>query len=952
MDHAVKAGPADPGKEPSKKGGLARREIRTCPTCGTKFSAIGDSGMCPVCILLGSADEESALAESPIPTSGSESDFAKTEHLSIVRRFENYEVMLDKDGKPIELGRGAMGVTYKAFDVDLHCPVTLKVISERYLGDESMRLRFLREARAAAKVRHANVASVFHLGRSSGDYFYAMEFVEGETLESLIKRSGRLEVKLALAIVSQVVAGLEAVHEQNLVHRDIKPTNIMVRLKDEGRVTAKIIDLGLAKGASEPGTESAISTPGAFAGTPEFASPEQFAGVRVDIRSDLYSLGVTLWEMLTGTAPFRGMPREVMHQHQHASLPLEQLEDVPQPVVVLLAILLEKDPARRFQDPTELLKVVPVVMQAVKARRTIRCQNLCTAFVQKHSRGPQKLPAMRVSKRSIAVLPFDSLSDNKRDTYFADGVQDEILSNLGKVSQLKVISRTSVMTFRPGANRNLRSIAESLGVARIIEGTVRRSGNRVRITTRLVDAQTDETLWSETYDGNLPDIFAIQSDIAQTVCSKLNVRLSTEQRKSIEKAPTKNLEAYDLYLQAKGLFDNPPAVRVVDDHGTLLRATELLAEAIRKDANFTLAFCLLTRAHDELYRLDNDLRQRALGDAAVNEALRLRPDLANAHLQMAFHLYQCYRDYERARVHIAIAERALPNNPVALACMAYIYRRLARWEESTKYLERALDLDPRNAEFVKHLAVNYLWLRRNRDFERTYDKAFVLRPEEKPLLMLERAFLMLQAKADLKGYRDALGALPSSTKNDKRILSLRFLHTMWARDWTTADEILRENSKEELYFSEAEALVPCGCLQIWLARVQGCFPTMRADFLTARDQLYRKAEANPANPALLSALGLVDAYLGRAQEAIDEAQRAEEMLPISKDAWDGPNLVYNLAAVYALTNKTDLAFGQLANLTRTHGGILYGQLKLDPAWDPLRNDPRFDKLLAQLAPKE
>ena len=656
--------------------------------------------------------------------------------------------------------------------------------------------------------------------------------------------------------------------------------------------------------------------------------------------------------MLTGKAPFRGTPAEVMHQHQHAPLPLEQLEDVPQPVVVLLAVLLEKDPARRFQNPTDLLKVVPAVMQAVKARLTIRRQNLRTAFVKKHSRGPQKLPATRVSKRSIAVLPFDSLSDNKRDTYFADGVQDEILSNLAKVSQLKVISRTSVMTFRPGANRNLRSIAESLGVARIIEGTVRRSGNRVRITTRLVDAQTDETLWSETYDGNLTDIFAIQSNIAQTVCSKLNVRLSTEQRKSIEKAPTENLEAYDLYLQAKGLFDNPPAVRVVDDNGTLLRATELLAEAIRKDSNFTLAFCLLTRAHDELYRLDNDLRQRALGDAAVNEALRLRPDLADAHLQMAFHLYQCYRDYERARVHIAIAERALPSNPVALACTAYIDRRLARWEESTKYLEKALDLDPRNAEFVKHLAVNYLRLRRNRDFERTYDKVFVLRPEEKPLLMLERAFLMLQANADLKGYRDALGALPSSMKNDKRILSLRFLHSMWARDWTTADEILRENSNEELYFSEAEALIPCGCLQIWLARVQGYFPTTRADFLMARDQLFRKAEANPSNPALLSALGLVDASLGRAQEAIDEAQRAEEMLPISKDAWDGPNLAYNLAAVYALTNKTDLAFGQLANLTHTQGGILYGQLKLDPAWDPLRNDSRFDNLLAELAPLE
>jgi serine/threonine protein kinase len=244
--------------------------------------------------------------------------------------------MLGDDGRPIELGRGAMGITYKALDVDLQCPVTLKVISERYLRDESARLRFLREARAAAKVRHSNVASVLHLGRTGDGYFYAMEFVQGETLEHFIRRSGRVEVKLALEIVAQVAAGLAAVHEQNLVHRDIKPSNIMVRLKDDGSITAKIIDLGLAKSLDESGAQTAISTPGAFAGTPEFASPEQFAGVGVDIRSDLYSLGVTLWVIVTGQTPFRGPPADLMHQHQHAPLPLEQLKDVPQPVVVLL----------------------------------------------------------------------------------------------------------------------------------------------------------------------------------------------------------------------------------------------------------------------------------------------------------------------------------------------------------------------------------------------------------------------------------------------------------------------------------------------------------------------------------------------------------------------------------------------------------------------------------------
>jgi WD40 repeat protein/serine/threonine protein kinase len=303
------------------------------------------------------------------------------------RRFEHYELVTGEDGKPVELGRGAMGVTYKAFDVDLHCPVTLKVISERYLGDESARLRFLREARAAASVRQPNVASVFHLGRSGENYFYAMEFVEGETLESLIRRSGRLEAKLALEITTQVAAGLAAVHKQNLVHRDIKPPNIMVSMEEGGAVKAKIIDLGLAKALNEPLSEAGISMPGVFAGTPEFASPEQFGGMGVDIRSDLYSLGVTLWEMLSGRAPFQGSPTEVMYQHQCAPLPVEHLKGIPQPLAALVEVLLEKDPARRFQSPSELLEVMPGVTDAIRSGhrllKTIRVFVSSTGDVQR-----------------------------------------------------------------------------------------------------------------------------------------------------------------------------------------------------------------------------------------------------------------------------------------------------------------------------------------------------------------------------------------------------------------------------------------------------------------------------------------------------------------------------------------------------------------------------------------
>jgi serine/threonine protein kinase len=310
-------------------------------------------------------------------------------------------LILDEHGRPIELGRGAMGA-YKALDVNLRCPVTLKVISERYLGDGPARLRFLREARAAASVHHQNVASVLHLGSTGSSYFYAMEFVQGETLEHLIKRSERVEVKLALEIATQVAAGLAAVHKQKLVHRDIKPSNVMVSVDEGGTVTAKIIDLGLAKPVTDAPADAAISIPGAFIGTPEFASPEQFAGVGVDIRSDLYSLGVVLWEMLTGQAPFRGTSGEVMYQHQRAPLPLDKLKAVPQPVIVLIEVLLERDPARRFQNPTELLNVMPPIAGAIGAGRRITRQQLQQIAPSSPRSGIRRAPA-RLAPKKISI---------------------------------------------------------------------------------------------------------------------------------------------------------------------------------------------------------------------------------------------------------------------------------------------------------------------------------------------------------------------------------------------------------------------------------------------------------------------------------------------------------------------------------------------------------------------
>ncbi|MBV8814863.1 MAG: serine/threonine-protein kinase PknK, partial [Verrucomicrobia bacterium] len=362
---------------------------RLCQVCGGEIPV--NLELCPICAFRGLLDGHQTI-EATLDPAASLSTF----------RFDHYQIITQDDGTSLELGRGAMGVTYKALDVNLQCAVALKVINARLIGDESARRRFVREARAAASVRHPNVASVFHLGKSGEYYFYAMEYVGGETLANLIKRSGRLKPNIALEVMIQVAAGLAAIHEQNLVHRDIKSTNIMASFKDDGQIIAKIIDLGLAKSVAEASTEIGGSVLGTFAGTPEFASPEQFAGMGVDIRSDLYSLGVVLWEMLTGGVVFKGSPAEVMYQHQHTPLPFKQLQGVPQPLVVLLDALLEKDPGRRFQNPADVLKAIPRITGAIDARRRITRRSLWKTPSTACQGGARK-PSARLAPKKVSL---------------------------------------------------------------------------------------------------------------------------------------------------------------------------------------------------------------------------------------------------------------------------------------------------------------------------------------------------------------------------------------------------------------------------------------------------------------------------------------------------------------------------------------------------------------------
>jgi TolB-like protein len=635
-----------------------------CPTCGTRVPASSPAGLCPVCLLRGAAHLEPDLE--PDQESSSVPDGAQRALPSPEERlFGHYEILIGEDGALQELGRGAMGITYKALDVNLGRLVALKLLNSRLLEDETARQRFLREARAAARVRHPNVASVFHLGSRGREFFYAMEFVEGASLAEHIKRDGRLGAELALEITGQIAAGLAAIDKEHLVHRDIKSSNVMLSPKERGGYVAKIIDLGLAKAVEELPREAAVSSANAFLGTPHFASPEQCSGGKLDIRSDLYSLGVTLWEMVAGAVPFTGSSTQVMSQHLTARLPLEKLKGVPKPLVGLLKTLLQKDPQKRPQDPSEVEVAVERIAQELDHRlrlwslpwpsmlrrrgvvalvivaalvAVIGAFVLFKPFLQPFPRdGVGTSGTSAEAEKGIAVLPFENLSADQGSGYFADGIQDDLLTDLAKISALKVIGRTSVMQYRAEDKRNLREIANALGVANLLEGTIRKEGNRVRISTRLIRANTAETLWAESYDRDLTDIFAIQSEIAQTIADRLRAKLSPAEKKTIWERPTDDLVAYDLCLQAKA---TATFLAIGDQREDMFKQVSLLTEATHRDPGFVLAYCLLARANDFLYELfyDHTPERRKQAEAAVNRAMQLRPDTPEPRLALAHHL--------------------------------------------------------------------------------------------------------------------------------------------------------------------------------------------------------------------------------------------------------------------------------------------------------------------------
>jgi TolB-like protein/Flp pilus assembly protein TadD len=551
--------------------------------------------------------------------------------------------------------------------------------------------------------------------------------------------------------------------------------------------------------------------------------------------------------------------------------------------------------------------------------------------------------------KSIAVLPFENLSDDRQNAYFADGVQDEILTNLAKVADLKVISRTSVMQYKNRAQHNLREIAKALGVAHILEGTVQRAGDRIRVSAQLIDARTDAHLWAEHYDRNLADVFAIENELAEQIVSQLKSKLSPEEKAAIEEPPTSDLAAYDLYLRAKLLIEK--AVFNEPKDSMLREAIRLLQEAVARDPSFVLAYYQLAHAHDQMYLLGFDHTQDRLdlANAAIQSVKRLRPDSGEAHLALAKHLYWGYRDYDRARQALAAARRALPNDPLPFLLTGYIDRREGRWDQATHNMERAVELDPQNFFTLQQIAFTYTALRRYADAAAILDRAVALVPKDVSV-RVQRAGVDLDWRADTKPLDSTIQAIiinePAAIK---LVVDYWLVLAIWERDSSAAGRAL---SLVDANGCHSDMPFPRAWCEGRVALLRGEVASARDAFTRARNEIEGVVSQQPDYAQALCALGMIDAVLGNKEDAVREGGRAVELLSVTKDSIDGAQLVQYLAVIYAWVGQKDLAFEQLRIASSIPGYLSYGSLQLDPLWDPLRRDPRFEKIVASLAPKQ
>jgi TolB-like protein/Tfp pilus assembly protein PilF len=850
------------------------------------------------------------------------------------------------------IGQGSYGEVWLARNI-LGTYRAVKIVERKAFQDEEA---FEREFSGLQQFEpvsreHDGFVAILHVGRNraEGFFYYVMELADNDsnsdriepenyvpkTLSNELGRCGRLSVEQAAQLGLSLSQALAELHQRGLVHRDVKPSNIIF-VKSH----AKLADIGLV---AQVGEKARLGTEGYI--PPEGPGKPQ---------ADLYSLGMVLYEATTGTdrLDYPALPPDfdTMAQRE-AFLKLNS--------IILKAC--DTDLRKRYQTATEISDdltrlgfgtAMPrvrssVLRKPVAAFSTVVIGTLAVALAFYWFRSPT---TTLTPEKSIAVLPFENLSDNKQNSYFADGVQDEILTDLAKIADLKVIGRTSVMQYKNETARNLREIGRQLGVAHLVEGSVQRVGNRVRVNAQLLDARNDRHLWGETYDRDLSDVFAIQSEIAKAIAEQLQTKLSPAEQAAIERAPTSDVNAFDMYTRANGLLLG--AAFGSNERANLLEAADLLNQAAAKDPSFFEAYCLLSYIHDLLYflGLDHTAARLALAETAIQAASRLRPDAGETHLARAQNLYYGYLDYDAALAELQVAEQTLPNDPRVFELTGYIQRRQGHWEASTRNLERAIELDPRNIDILEQSTLNYVVLRRHADEKSAWDRMVAIVPNN-PEIEASRAQAEWSWTADTRRLHQAVDSIRAMNPGAIPTIAHSWLICALAeRDVAGAKEALAAADDNPINLG-GEVYLNRLFMEGVIARMTNDGDKARSAFTAARAEQEKIVQAQPNFGPAFCVLGLIDAALGRKEEALREGRRAVELVPMEKDAMRSRSIVRYLAMIAAWVGDKDLACEQLAIAARPPSTLSYGQLELLPFWDPLRGDPCFEKIVASLAPK-
>lgn len=928
-----------------------------CATCGRPLTQCGPNGECLRCLVslgfLGDGEEHQRSAVRGRLTPGP-------------LRYAHFEVETGADNFPVELGAGAMAITYRARDTVLNSVVALKVIDRSVAQNPGARSRFLREARAAANIHHSNVARVTYYGEQDGECFYAMELVQGETLEARVRCDGPMPLAMALQIIEQAARALAVAEACRVVHRDIKPSNIMLESDASDALTVKLIDYGVAKVMAAHAELDAEQTQAGFIGTPAFASPEQFAGagqLPIDTRSDIYSLGVTFWYLLTGRTPFVGRTMEEIRARQTGELPLEQLRSLrlPGQVVALLKSMLAPDPKDRPQSARELLAAVHSCYerfspQARMLRKRVVLASaaliLATAALALGTWFYQRTRPFRPVERSIAVLPFENLSNDKDNAYFAEGIQDEILTRLSKIGELKVISRTSTQQYK-SSPENLREIARQLGVAHIVEGSVQKSGDAVRVNVQLIKATDDTHLWSDTFDRKLTDIFLVESEVAKAIADQLQAKLTGEEQALIGARPTDNPEAYDAYLRGLAY-----TLKTGFTPANSLGAQKYLKQAVQLDPSFALGWALLSYVNASGYLTQSLQPTGALRDEArhaAEMALTLQPKLGEAVFAKGFYHYACLKDYDTAVKYLEQAYQLLPNNSRIPQALAYVERRRGNWEKSETYFNEAEKLDPRNVNLLSQHARSYVCLRRFPEALTKLEQILNITPDDIDTLVLKAR--IAQAEGDLPRASALLAPLRLGADYANALETQVYQAILESRPAAVIAQLKQILAKPDqaLGYYNGELRFWLG----WAQEVAGDHVAARESWSQARSELEPFLKEQPENFVLLGDLALTNMALGDNAAALALAERALAMISIEKDALTGPRPLDILARVAARIGNLDLSITTLEKLLSipyeaplaANPPLTPALLRLDPMFEPLREDPRFQKLIASSAPK-